>query len=193
MKSRGNVWRWPADGASVAINGVCLTVAAHGDDWAEFDVIPETLATTNLGGLRSGTLVNVERSARMSDEIGGHRMSGHVSGLGTVMRISVRGADYRAWIRVDAALMPYLLNKGFVGVNGASLTISAIDRAAHEFQVSLIPETRARTTFGATHAGDALNIEIDASTQAIVDTVRDVLADPALRAELVARVQPAPD
>ena len=177
-----------ADGASVAINGVCLTVAAHGDDWAEFDVIPETLATTNLGGLRSGTLVNVERSARMSDEIGGHRVSGHVGGKGVVTRIAVVGGDYRLSIRADATLMPYLLRKGFVAVNGASLTISAVAIMAHEFEICLIPETLARTTFATTHAGDELNIEVDAMTQAIVDTVRSVLFEPELRSQVFAPI-----
>ena len=181
-----------ADGASIAINGVCLTVAVHGPDWAEFDVIPETLAMTNLGALRPGEYVNVERSARVSDEIGGHRVSGHVSGRGTVTSILVRGGDYRVWIRVDGALLPYLLHKGFVAVNGASLTISAVDRAAQQFQISLIPETLARTTFATTHAGQQLNIEIDASIQAVVDTVRGVLADPMLRAELFALADAAP-
>lgn len=181
-----------ADGASIAINGACLTVATHGDNWAQFDVIPETLATTNLGGLRCGTWVNVERSARMSDEVGGHRVSGHVSGKGVVTRIAVHEGDYRLSIRVDVGLMPYLLRKGFVAVNGASLTISAVLIATNEFEICLIPETLTRTTFGTTHAGDELNIEVDATTQAIVDTVRNVLSEPALRTQLLASLGNTP-
>ena len=173
-----------ADGASIAVNGTCLTVAAHGADWAEFDVIPESLTVTNLADVRPGDAVNVERSARLLDEIGGHRVSGHISGPGIVRSIAASGGDYRMWIAVDRSLMPYLLHKGFVAVNGASLTISAVDRPVDRFQISLIPETLARTTFGTTHAGQVLNIEVDPSTQAVVDTVRAMLADPALRAGL---------
>ena len=178
-----------ANGASIAVNGTCLTVSAHGEKWADFDVIPETLRTTNLGAVRVGDGVNVERSARLSDEIGGHRVSGHVSGVGVVTRIVVIGGDYRVWISVPPSLMPYLLRKGFVALNGASLTIAEVERSHHEFAINLIPETLARSTFGTSHAGAELNIEVDATTQAIVDTVRSLLNDRSLRAELLSGVE----
>lgn len=176
------------DGASVAINGTCLTVATHGDGQAQFDVIPETLLTTNLGTLRAGDLVNIERSARMSDEVGGHRVSGHVSAVGVVDAITVQQNDFRVWIKVPPHLLSYLLLKGFVALNGASLTISAVERTGGRIQVSLIPETLTRTTFGQMHAGDRVNVEIDPTTQAVVDTVRALFADPQSRATLLANL-----
>lgn len=173
-------------GASVAVNGCCLTVAAVAAGIAEFDVIPETLSLTNIGGLRVGDAVNVERSARMQDEIGGHRVSGHITGTARVCRIAVNGDDYRVRLRADAAWMPCLLHKGFVALDGASLTISAVDANACELEVSLIPETLMRTVFATRQAGDAVNLEVDSTTQAVVDTVRRLFADETSRRQLLA-------
>ncbi|HSG90812.1 MAG TPA: riboflavin synthase subunit alpha [Pseudomonadales bacterium] len=172
------------DGASVAVNGTCLTVARQPPEGIGFDIIQETLDHTSLGTLAVGDRVNVERSATFADEIGGHRVSGHVSGLARI--IEVRRSPNNRVVRMagDPAWMPYLFHKGFVALDGASLTISALDRAACAFEVSLIPETLERTTFGFRDVGDAINVEVDSETQAVVETVERVLADPEWQARL---------
>lgn len=172
-------------GASIAVNGCCLTVASAAGGRVEFDVIPETLALTNLAGLRVGDPVNVERSARMADEIGGHRVSGHITGVARVSRISISGDDYRVRLAAQADWMPCLLHKGFVALDGASLTISAVDAHACEFEVSLIPETLARTLFGLRQVGERVNLELDSTTQAVVETVRRLFADDSNRLQLL--------
>ncbi len=165
-------------GASVAVNGTCLTVTGLSEGVVRFDVIRETLKTTNLGALRLGDAVNVERSFRVGDEVGGHILSGHVSGLATLVRV-VEGANERnLYFRVPAALMKYLTHKGFVALDGASLTIASVDVDALEISVCLIPETIARTTLGLAEPGYEANLEVDAQTQAIVDTVERVLGQP---------------
>ena len=171
-------------GASVAINGVCLTAARCRGNEVGFDVIGESLAHSNLRELEKGHRVNVERSLRLGDEIGGHRLSGHVCDTVRVLRIE-RGPNERV-IRLAVAdqWLPYLSYKGFVAVDGASLTISAVDRAEGSFSVSLIPETLSRTTLGSVQEGALLNLEIDPETQSIVDTVERLLTSPEWRARL---------
>jgi riboflavin synthase len=166
-----------APGASVAINGVCLTVTAVSNGAAFFDVIHETLARTNLGDLAPGAHVNVERSLHFGDEIGGHLVSGHVAGVGRIVAVDAAPNRRDVTIEVDAALMPYLHHKGFVAVDGASLTVAHLDAGAARFTVTLIPETVVRTTLGTVTLGDRVNIEIDAQTQTIVDTVTRVLVE----------------
>lgn len=163
-------------GASVAINGTCLTVTKASVGEASFDVIRQTLETTNLGGLAAGSLVNVERSFRVGDEVGGHLLSGHVSGTATVTRVEEAVNERNLYLTVPEALTKYLSLKGFVALDGASLTIAHMDRDAHEIGVCLIPETIARTTLGKAAVGDPVNLEVDAQTQTIVDTVERVLA-----------------
>jgi riboflavin synthase len=171
-------------GASVAVNGVCLTATTVVRGAASFDVIEETLRITNLADLVPGTPVNVERSMRVGDEIGGHQLSGHVVGTVSVQRIDSDVDKRVLWLDVAERWLPYLLYKGFVALDGASLTISAIEPDNHSFAVSLIPETIARTTLGRVQPGDRVNLELDAQTQTIVSTVMRVLADPALRLRL---------
>ncbi|MEO9653774.1 riboflavin synthase subunit alpha [Marinomonas sp.] len=164
-------------GASVAINGVCLTVAEISTDQLTFDVIDTTLALTNIGELTVGSKVNFERAARIGDEIGGHLMSGHI--MTTVSVVGVERIDESVHIRfmtdrqqeVDARR--YLFDKGYVGLNGASLTIS--DIGPDWLEVSLIPETLRLTNFMNLVAGSRVNLEIDAHTQATVDTVERIL------------------
>ncbi|WCN08442.1 riboflavin synthase subunit alpha [Marinomonas mediterranea] len=163
-------------GASVAINGVCLTVAEIQQNVLSFDVIDTTLALTNIGELKSKDLVNFERAARMGDEIGGHVMSGHI--LTTVIVSNVEKIEESVHIRFavaqdDIDARRYLFDKGYVGLNGSSLTISAI--GDDWIEVSLIPETLRLTTFGALQKGDRVNLEVDAHTQSTVDTVERVL------------------
>ncbi|HEX7036950.1 MAG TPA: riboflavin synthase subunit alpha [Pseudomonadales bacterium] len=164
-------------GASVAVNGTCLTVTAVADGLADFDVIRETLERTNLGDLRVGSLVNVERSFRVGDEIGGHIVSGHVTDVAVVGRVEQGANERNVYLQVPAALMKFLSYKGFVALDGASLTISHVDPARSEIGVSLIPETIARTTLGRVVAGDRVNLEVDAQTRTIVETVERVLAE----------------
>lgn len=163
------------NGASVAINGTCLTVVAHQGDIATFDVIDETLRLTNLGALAMGDMVNTERAARFGDEIGGHLLSGHIHGLARVSEVTESANNLAVWWSVPESLVKYILPKGYVALNGCSLTVGETPRGA-EFSVHLIPETRRLTTFGGVRVGDALNLEIDSQTQAVVDTVERVLA-----------------
>jgi riboflavin synthase len=164
-------------GASVAVNGVCLTVTGVSGNQVRFDVIRETLSRTNLGGLRVGNRVNVERSFRVGDEIGGHIVSGHVTGVARIERIDTGSHERNVFLRVPEGLMKYLPYKGFVALDGASLTISHADPAQHRIGVSLIPETIARTTLGSAEVGAEINLEVDNQTRSIVDTVERVLEE----------------
>lgn len=161
-------------GASVAIDGVCLTVVELRGERVLFQVIEETLTRTTLERLSVGTLVNVERSYRIGDELGGHEVSGHVIGKGAIRRYDVRAGETAVEIAIPAKWMKYVLPKGFIAVDGASLTVgeTLVDGS---FWLHLIPETLTRTTLGARKVGDAVNIELDARTVAIVDTVERVL------------------
>lgn len=161
----------------MAVNGCCLTVAAADGSAARFDLIRETLGTTNLGDLRPGSLVNVERSLHVGDEVGGHLLSGHVSATVPVVEDCTEPGYRRLTVQIPAAWMRYLSLKGFVALNGASLTIAELNREASTLAVSLIPETLTRTTFGDIHVGDRLNLEVDPQTQAVVDTVRSMLPE----------------
>jgi riboflavin synthase len=161
-------------GASVAINGVCLTVVGWDQHGVEFDVIDETLRLTNLGDLKVGHVVNVERAARFGDEIGGHVLSGHIHGRAQVTEVVETDANLAVWWAVPEALKKYVLPKGYVSLNGCSLTVGDTERDG-QLSIHLIPETRELTTFGRVTVGDSLNLEIDSQTQAIVDTVERVL------------------
>ncbi|MCS4533171.1 MULTISPECIES: riboflavin synthase subunit alpha [Neisseria] len=161
-------------GASVANNGCCLTITRINGRQVDFDLMAETLAKTNLGGLEAGGLVNLERAARFGDEIGGHLMSGHIMATTKITRIEQNEHNRTLWFALPAELKPYILTKGFVGLDGCSLTIGSV--TDNEFNVHLIPETLQRTLFGSRQVGDVVNIEVDPQTQAVVDTVAKVLA-----------------
>lgn len=173
-------------GASVSVNGVCLTVTGLDGAGVGFNVISETFASSNLGSVAAGDWVNIERSLKFGDELGGHILSGHIADTVTVAEIEADGANRTMWFDVALQHMRYLLWKGWVALDGASLTISRVDRAASRIAVSLIPETLARTTLGRVTVGDRVNLEIDAQTQAIVSTVEDLLSDPEMRSQLLA-------
>ena len=170
-----------AVGASVSVDGTCLTVTAlHGDNVAEFDVMQQTLALTTLGALAEGSRVNVERAAKDGAEIGGHPLSGHVDFTARVAEVRRPENNHVLRIDVPAPWMRYVFAKGYIAVNGASLTVAEAGREAGGagwFEVWLIPETLRMTSFGDKQAGDALNIEIERSTQVMVDTVRDAVAE----------------
>ncbi|AUH00507.1 riboflavin synthase [Pectobacteriaceae bacterium CE70] len=161
-------------GASVAHNGCCLTVSAIEGARVSFDLMKETLRLTNLGNVNVGDSVNLERAARFGDEVGGHVMSGHIICTADIVKILTSENNHQIWFRMsDDALMKYVLHKGFIGIDGISLTIGEVTRS--RFCVHLIPETLNRTTLGQKRLGDRVNIEIDPQTQAIVDTVERVL------------------
>ncbi|MBJ7221015.1 MULTISPECIES: riboflavin synthase subunit alpha [unclassified Brenneria] len=163
-------------GASVANNGCCLTVTSVKGDRVSFDLMKETLRLTNLGEIAEGDRVNVERAAKYGDEIGGHVMSGHIICTAEVVKILVSENNHQIWFRLaDESLMKYVLHKGFIGIDGISLTIGEVTRS--RFCVHLIPETLNRTTLGQKRLGHRVNIEIDPQTQAVVDTVERVLAN----------------
>ncbi len=172
-------------GDSLAVNGTCLTVTAEEPGGVLcFDVIQETLNRTNLANLSAGDLVNVERSFRVGDEVGGHILSGHVADTVEVARIEQADNLRNLHFRVPPQWMKYLSHKGFVALDGASLTIASVDRAANEISVSLIPETIERTSLGRVVAGDRVNLEVDAQTQTIVETVERLIDTP----EMIARM-----
>ncbi len=161
-------------GASVAHNGCCLTVTGIEDDRVSFDLMQETLRVTNLGEVNAGDRVNVERAARFGDEIGGHQMSGHILCTAAVVNVVATKNNHQIRFRLPDEWEKYLFTKGYIGIDGISLTIGEV--SGNEFEVNLIPETLARTNIGSRKPGDRINIEADPQTQAIVDTVERVLA-----------------
>ena len=140
-----------AIGDSVAVNGVCLTVVARGEETLAFDVVPETVSRTRP----FGDAVNLEPSLRAGDPLGGHVVQGHVDGVGRIRGVDEDGI----WVDPPAALLRYVVEKGSIAVDGVSLTIAELDDAG--FRIALIPHTRAVTTLGALSPGDAVNLEVD--------------------------------
>jgi riboflavin synthase len=171
-------------GASVAVNGTCLTATFIENGRVGFDVIRESVDRSNLGKLAVGDRVNVERSLKFGDEIGGHVLSGHVADVVTVAQIDTGPRERTIWFDVPRQWLAFLFHKGFVALDGASLTIAAIDRERGRISVSLIPETIERTTLGRVVVGDRVNLEIDVQTQTIVSTVERLLNDPDWRRQL---------
>ena len=162
-------------GASIAINGVCLTVTGFDEAAGRvtFDVIDETLARTNLGALAQGDWVNFERSLKFGDEIGGHLVSGHIQTTAELVELERSEHNCRMRLRLAAKYLPYVLAKGFITVDGTSLTVGAVH--ADGFELHLIPETLSITTLGQRKVGDRLNIELDQQTVTIVQTVERVM------------------
>ena len=146
-------------GASVACAGCCLTAVAVGADWFAVNVSAETLARTRLGGWRPGTKLNLERSLRLGDEMGGHIVSGHVDGLGTVAEVRRENASWRVLVELPPELARFVAEKGSVAVDGVSLTVNHVERC--RFGVNLIPHTWSETTLGLLKPGDQAHIEID--------------------------------
>lgn len=163
-------------GASVSIDGVCQTVVAIDGKVAVFEAIRETLDCTTLDRLEVGSRVSVERSFRVGDEVGGHEVAGHVIGTGRVAAVVHAGDVCDLEIAVPKAWLKYIMPKGFIAVDGSSLTVGEVDPAG-AFSVHLIPETLRLTQLGAKHVGERVNIELDPRTVAIVDTVERVLAE----------------
>jgi riboflavin synthase len=146
-------------GDSIAVNGVCLTVAEFGTGRFVADVMAETLRRTNLGELRPGDRVNLERALRLGERLGGHLVSGHVDGVGTIVGRDARGIAQVFRIRAPETVLRYVIEKGSVAVDGISLTV--VDLDAESFRVSIIPHTAAMTTLGFKQVGDRVNLEAD--------------------------------
>lgn len=150
-----------AMGASVACDGICLTVVGKGEDWFEVDISAETLARTNIGanGWAVGRRVNLERALRLGDELGGHIVTGHVDGVAAIEAMVAEGDSLRVTLRAPDALARFIAPKGSVALNGTSLTVNEVEGS--RFGVNLIPHTREVTTWGEARVGDGVNLEID--------------------------------
>lgn len=146
-------------GASLAINGCCLTVVRREGTAVEFDVGPETLALTNLGGLHAGDAVNLERPLAAAGRLGGHFVQGHIDGVARVMRVEQSGEWVGMWFELAPELARYVVRKGSVAVDGVSLTV--VDALPRAFSVALIPHTLNCTTLGRRRVGDPVNVETD--------------------------------
>jgi riboflavin synthase len=146
-------------GDSVAVNGVCLTVVAFDAATMRFDVVPETVARTGLGTLRPGDRLNVELSLRLGDRLGGHLVYGHVDASASILAKEPEGQGFRLHVVLPDALAPFIVEKGYVAVDGVSLTVASV--TPERFTIALIPETARRTTLGSKGPGDRVNLEVD--------------------------------
>jgi riboflavin synthase len=161
-------------GASVAVNGVCLTVVERTDDSLAFDLSPETLERSSLRRLGTGHPVNLERPATLSTRLGGHLVQGHVDGVGEVTAVDAEdGGGARITVRVPAELLRYVVEKGSVTVDGVSLTVAGIEGDAIE--LALIPHTLAVTTLGTARPGDPVNLEVDVIAKYVANNVEHLL------------------
>ena len=161
-------------GASVAVNGVCLTVKKGKTDILEFDVIEETLQKTNLKDISKSSKVNLERSMTAKTEIGGHLVSGHIHGTGEVLKVINRQATKDLQIKIPTSLREYFFYKGYVALDGCSLTIGKVLKTS--FYIHLIPETVSVTTFKDIKKGDLINIEVEQSAINTVETVKKIMS-----------------
>ncbi len=149
-------------GASIACDGVCLTVVELGDaprPWFAVDISAETVSKTNVGAWAAGTRVNLERALKVGDELGGHIVSGHVDGVADVIAVTAEGDSTRVRFRAPGALAKFIAPKGSVALDGTSLTVNEVEGA--EFGVNLIPHTKDATTWGGVAVGDRVNLEVD--------------------------------
>ena len=162
-------------GASVSVNGVCLTVKKGKTDILEFDVIEETLQKSNLKDISKSSKVNLERSMTAKTEIGGHLVSGHIHGTGEVLKVVNRQTTKDLQIKIPTSLREYFFYKGYVALNGCSLTIGKVLKTS--FYIHLIPETVSVTTFKDIKKGDLINIEIEQATINTVETVKRVMSE----------------
>ena len=146
-------------GASIASDGVCLTVVALGDDWYDVQISAETVSKTNLDSWTVGKRVNLERALKVGDELGGHIVSGHVDGVAEVVGMKDEGDSTRVTLRAPQALARFIAPKGSVALNGTSLTVNDVD--GRDFGINFIPHTKEVTTWGDVKLGDRINLEID--------------------------------
>ena len=146
-------------GASICCSGVCLTVVETGDDWFAVDVSQETISKTTLGTWQEGTAVNLERSLKMGDELGGHIVSGHVDGVGKLNDRVAEGSSTRMTFEAPNDMIRFIATKGSITINGVSLTVNSVEK--NTFTVNIIPHTQEVTTLGAMEINDPVNLEID--------------------------------
>lgn len=170
----------PEPGASVSVSGCCLTAVAVEPGLLGFDVIHRTLEMTTLGRFQPGTRVNLERAATLETLLGGHLVQGHVDGTGTVSAVR-EGGDWRVQFEATEEILPHLVDRGSIAIDGVSLTIARVLRNSEDvvkgFEVALIPETLARTTLVDRKVGDFVNLEADAMAKMISSHVERILAD----------------
>ncbi|WP_055731640.1 riboflavin synthase [Agarivorans gilvus] len=166
-------------GASVAVNGTCLTVVNISEQGVQFDLIQETLSLTNLDSLTEGDLVNIERAAKVGDEIGGHLVSGHIHCTARLLERKATENNLSLHLGLAHKWLDYVLYKGFICVDGASLTVG--EKTDQGFWLHLIPETLRVTTLGEKALGELFNIEIDSTTQTTIDTIKGLAASGELK------------
>ena len=164
-----------AIGASVSINGVCLTVVSLNSNIVQFDIIDETLKRTNLGDISVGDFVNIERSLKFGDEVGGHVLSGHIFDTGIINSKAKKGDQMSLSILAPPSIQKYLTEKGYIAIDGISLTVGEIKDGC--FDLHIIPETMRLTILDSKQVGDIVNIEIDSNTQLIVETIERLLEE----------------
>ena len=164
-----------AIGASVSINGVCLTVVSLNSNIVQFDIIDETLKRTNLGDISVGDFVNIERSLKFGDEVGGHVLSGHIFDTGIINSKAKKGDQMSLSILAPPSIQKYLTEKGYIAIDGISLTVGEIKDGC--FDLHIIPETMRLTILDSKEVGDIVNIEIDSNTQLIVETIERLLEE----------------
>jgi riboflavin synthase len=164
-----------AEGASVSVDGVCLTVVEIDGQIISFDVIPETLSLTTLGEKIEGHWVNLERALKVGDELGGHILSGHILGVGEIIERSTGDEHLDILIDCPSDVMKFVQEKGYIAIDGISLTVGQVDEGG--FSLHLIPETLRFTTIGGKGLGEHVNIEVDSMTQTIVSTVERILEE----------------
>ncbi len=160
-------------GASVSVDGVCLTVVEIDSPKISFDAIPETLEKTTLGSKQIGDSVNLERALKMGDELGGHLLSGHIMGMGKISGRVEGDENLDLMIECPSGIMKFVQEKGYIAIDGISLTIGEVNDDS--FALHLIPETISLTTIGSKNIGESVNIEVDSMTQTIVTTVERIL------------------
>ena len=161
-------------GASVCVDGVCLTVTSVNDTLMSFDLIIETLRSTTFDKVKISDQVNLERSIKFGDEIGGHILSGHVSDTVSIDKISKTDENYVLTFKTSSDIVKYIFPKGYVAINGVSLTVGDVSREDNLFNVYLIPETLRRTNLSNKLVGDLVNVEIESQTRNTVDTITQI-------------------
>jgi riboflavin synthase len=169
-------------GASVAVNGACLTLTERAGTIGEFDVVPETWGRTTLRLLRVGDRVNLECSLRVGDPVDGHFVQGHVEGVGAVERVERGQGEWKLWMQTAAELMPAITPKGSIAIDGTSLTV--VDVEADRFSVALVPTTLERTVLGRRRPGDRVNIETDILARIVLRRLATLGGTPASSPEL---------
>ena len=160
-------------GASISVDGVCLTVKDENPEILRFDLVEETIKRTNFQNIKIGDNVNLERSLKMGDEIGGHPVSGHIHGISKVISIDKRDQSWDVKFSVESFMHDYMLHKGYVAINGCSLTVGEV--SSESFMIHLIPETLSITNLFQLEQDSIVNIELDQNTIVIADTVKKYL------------------